>query len=152
VVYDKAIQRPCSRVPPTSIPSSNTAQVTTKDLLSRTVLYKVGHHGSHNATLNGLDSDEIANIAWMAHGEYGREFTAMITAVRERAIGKSHPWDHPLPAIKTALLKKSAGRVFQTDTDFEAMSMPAGASPTDWNRFQSSARGDRLYFDYTITP
>ena len=32
--------------------------MTTKDLLARTVLYKVGHHGSHNATLNGKLDDE----------------------------------------------------------------------------------------------
>ena len=28
-------------------------KVTAEDLLGRTVLYKVGHHGSHNATLKG---------------------------------------------------------------------------------------------------
>ena len=33
--------------------------MTAKDLLSRTVLYKVGHHGSHNATLNGKLGDDI---------------------------------------------------------------------------------------------
>jgi hypothetical protein len=27
--------------------------ITATDLLDRTVVYKVGHHGSHNATLNG---------------------------------------------------------------------------------------------------
>ena len=29
------------------------AKVTAEDLLGRTVLYKVGHHGSHNATMKG---------------------------------------------------------------------------------------------------
>src|SRR5207302_1593020 len=35
------------------VPSSKggTRTVTADDLLARTVLYKVGHHGSHNATL-----------------------------------------------------------------------------------------------------
>ena len=125
-------------------------QVTARDLLARTVLYKVGHHGSHNATLNGVTTDDNANIAWMAQGEHAREFTAMITAVRAWAQGHQG-WDHPLKAIKDALLKKAAGRVFQTDTDFDAMAMPDGASKADWERFRSRTRGDRLYFDYTVT-
>src|SRR5207247_1037341 len=56
--------------------------VQAKDLMSRTVLYKVGHHGSHNATLNGTANDIYANLSWMGAGEHAKEFTAMITAVR----------------------------------------------------------------------
>jgi beta-lactamase superfamily II metal-dependent hydrolase len=123
-------------------------KVTARDLLARTVLYKVGHHGSHNATLNGLASGDAPNLAWMAQGEYAREFTAMITAVRDWA--ETQGWDHPLKAIKDALLKKAAGRVFQTDTDLDKMAMPPGATQADWKRFLSRATGDRLYFDYTI--
>ena len=36
--------------------------VTARDLLARTVLYKVGHHGSHNATLNGTEADELPQL------------------------------------------------------------------------------------------
>jgi beta-lactamase superfamily II metal-dependent hydrolase len=124
-------------------------KVTARDLLARTVLYKVGHHGSHNATLNGLADGETANLGWMAQGKHAREFTAMITAVRKWAETQKG-WDHPLKAIKDALLKKASGRVFQTDTDLDQMAMPGGASEADWKRFHSRARGDRLYFDYTI--
>jgi beta-lactamase superfamily II metal-dependent hydrolase len=124
-------------------------KVTAKDLLARTVLYKVGHHGSHNATLNGLASGEHASLGWMAQGDHGREFTAMITAVRAWAETQKG-WDHPLKAIKDALLEKASGRVFQTDTDLDQMKIPDGASAADWKRFQSRATGDRLYFDYTV--
>jgi hypothetical protein len=124
-------------------------QVSARDLLSRTVLYKVGHHGSHNATLNGTAEADYANLAWMGDGDYSREFTAMITAVRKWA-ETQEGWDHPLKAIKDALLQKAAGRVFQTDTDARAMTKPAQASPADWRRFRSRTVGDRLYFDYTI--
>jgi len=126
-------------------------KVTAKDLLSRTVLYKVGHHGSHNATLNGRDDDSYANLEWMAVGPYAREFTAMITAVRKWAETQKG-WDHPLKAIKDALLKKAAGRVFQTDTDVDGMAMPAGASGADWKAFENRRAGHRLYFDYSIMP
>ena len=94
--------------------------VTAKDLLGRTVLYKVGHHGSHNATLDGGPDSDYPNLGWMARGKYAREFTAMITAVRTWA-ETQNGWDHPRKAIKDALLKKASGRVFQTDTDFDTL-------------------------------
>ena len=123
--------------------------MTTKDLLARTVLYKVGHHCSHNATLNGQLSDTYANLSWMAHGDHGREFTAMITAVRKWAETQKG-WDHPFAAIKDALLKKASGRVFQTDTDLEAMTKADNSAQVEWSDFQSRTAGERLFFDYTV--
>jgi beta-lactamase superfamily II metal-dependent hydrolase len=125
--------------------------ITTRDLLSRTVLYKVGHHGSHNATINGLATDDYANLAWMAQGNFGGEFCAMITAVRKWAETQKG-WDHPLKAIKDALLKKTAGRVFQTDTDVDQMEMAAGSAKVEWDSFTRRTTGTRLYFDYRIEP
>ena len=115
------------------------------------MLYKVGHHGSHNATLNGKPTDDYANLSWMAQGDHGREFTAMITAVRAWAETQKG-WDHPLKAIKDALLKKASGRVFQTDTDLEQMEMAAGSSKVEWDSFARRTTGTRLYFDYRIEP
>jgi hypothetical protein len=125
-------------------------RVSARDLLARTVLYKVGHHGSHNATLNGVPSSEYPCLGWMGHGDHGREFTAMITAVRAWA-ETQEGWDHPLKAIKDALLKKASGRVFQTDTAV-AEETPEGASAAEWKRFRARVREDRLYFDYEVTP
>lgn len=118
------------------------------DLLARTVLYKVGHHGSHNATLNGKSESEHPSLGWMAQGSFAKEFTAMITAVRAWAETQKG-WDHPLKAIKDALIKKASGRVFQTDTDFEKMADGMGSD--EWKDFKIRASGDPLYFDYTIT-
>jgi beta-lactamase superfamily II metal-dependent hydrolase len=123
--------------------------VTTKDLLSRTVLYKAGHHCSHNATLNGQPSDTYANLSWMAQGDHGREFTAMITAVRKWA-ETQNGWDHPFKAIKDELVKKASGRVFQTDTDLEQMTKADNSSQIEWADFQSRTGGERLFFDYTV--
>lgn len=122
-------------------------EVTAKELLARTVLYKVGHHGSHNATLKGELSSDYANLDWMGHGEHADEFTAMITAVRPWAETQKG-WDHPLAAIKDALLGKAKGRVFQTDTDVEKMA-PQGPARA-WKNFQASVRGETLFIDYTI--
>jgi beta-lactamase superfamily II metal-dependent hydrolase len=126
------------------------ATITARDLLARTVLYKVGHHGSHNATLSGDLSSEHASLGWMAQGASEHEFTAMITAVRAWAETQKG-WDHPLKAIKDALLKKASGRVFQTDTDFEKMATQDGVVTPEWKQFQSHASGNQLYFDYKIT-
>lgn len=127
------------------------SRVTARDLLSRTVLYKVGHHGSHNATLNGQPTDTYTNLAWMGEGEYATEFCAMITAVRKWAETQKG-WDHPMKAIKDALLKKAAGRVFQTDTDFEMMQMVPDGVQHEWDAFAARTTGTRLYFDYRVEP
>jgi hypothetical protein len=127
-----------------------TRKITTRELLSRTVLYKVGHHGSHNATLHGNSADHYANLLWMAEGEYAAEFTAMITAVHDWAQQPSVQWDHPLKSIKDALLKKAGGRVFQTDTEFASMVKYPHSPQSDWDDFQSRAVGTKLYFDYTV--
>ena len=123
------------------------AQVTTRDLFGRTVLYKVGHHGSHNATLAGKESDPWPNLSWMATGSAAGEFTAMITAVNKWALEKAE-WVHPLPAIKTALEAKASGRVFQTDTDTPPK--PPDVTAAAWKTFTGRATFDDLYFDYTV--
>ncbi len=124
-------------------------KVTAKDLLARTVLYKVGHHGSHNATLNGTVNEPYPNLGWMAQGDHGREFTAMITAVRAWAETQDG-WDHPLQAIKDELLKRAGGRVFQTDTDLDKMAMAPEGSEAEWEAFRSRTTGTTLFFDYTV--
>jgi len=125
------------------------ASVTARDLFRRTVVYKVGHHGSHNATLNGRSTDDYPNLSWMAEGDHAREFVAMITAVRAWAETQKG-WDHPLKAIKDALTRKASGRVFQTDTSVPTMSMPTEGSAIDWSSFQKRTRDNRLYFDYEV--
>lgn len=120
-----------------------------RHLLARTVLYKVGHHGSHNATLSGTIDDDHPNLAWMAHGPHADEFVAMITAVNEWATSKNNPpWIHPLPSIKAALLKKAQGRVLQTDED--GPRKPTGVSAGKWKQFTDRLVVNDLFFDLTI--
>lgn len=123
--------------------------VRAKDLLGRVVLYKVGHHGSYHATLNGTLGDGHANLSWMAEGDHATEFAAMITAVREWA-ETQRGWDHPQKAIKDALLKKACGRVFQTDCDVENMKKFGNGAERDWEGFKSRTAGHKLYFDYIV--
>ncbi len=124
--------------------------ITARELLAQTVLYKVGHHGSHNATLAGTKSSTYANLSWMATAPArAKEFTAMITAVNQWALTKNDPpWRHPLPSIKKALVRKAAGRVFQTDEN--QPSKPSSVSAGTWKAFTDRAVFDQLFFDYTV--
>jgi hypothetical protein len=122
--------------------------VTARDLLARTVLYKVGHHGSHNATLHGTAGDEYPNLGWMAQGPFGREFAAMITAVSDWAYRQRPVWAHPLPSIKEALLEKTGGRLFQTDTD--TLTKPDAVTKAAWRAFTRATKVTPLYFEYVV--
>jgi hypothetical protein len=125
--------------------------ITVRDLMSRTVLYKVGHHGSHNATLKGTPDDKYPNLGWMGQGKYANEFTAMITAVKNWAYKVPQPpWRHPLPSIKKALLDKANGRVLQIDTP--TLQQPPNVSDADWKDFTDRVTfgPDGMYFEYQI--
>jgi hypothetical protein len=77
--------------------------VTGPDLLKRTVLYKVGHHGSHNATLRekGLELMQKLDVA-------------MIPV--DRAMAQKKRWGRmPLADLVTALQEKTRNRVVQSD-------------------------------------
>lgn len=69
------------------------------DLLARTAVYKVGHHGSHNATLkrHGLEMMPDGLIAFVPTSRvYPQE---------------QNSWNIPLPDLAEALWRKSGGRV-----------------------------------------
>jgi hypothetical protein len=79
-------------------------KVTTRDLLERTVLYKVGHHGSHNATLK-------------AHGlkmMTSPDLVTMIPTNRKFAKDKQG-WEMPDAKLEEDLIRRSRGRVILAD-------------------------------------
>ncbi len=94
-------------------------QISTADLLKRTVFYKVGHHASHNATLakNGLES--MQNLAYamisvnecMAHKKrWGQmPFPDLLKALQSHTNGRSVRADQPIPPEAQAKVKKGNG-------------------------------------------
>ena len=79
------------------------AEVTGADLLRRCVFYKVGHHGSHNATMRqgGLETMTALH-------------TAMVPVDHAMAVKKN--WTRmPLPEILTALTQTTGSRVIRVD-------------------------------------
>jgi len=119
-------------------------EVTVADLLRRTVFYKVGHHGSHNATMNK------GGLREMAQGEFADQFVAMIPANEKWALAvKPKPWVHPLPAIYKALLEKAKGRVFVMDRDLQPPG-PQVLSGAKWQQFLDQSVREDLYYEFTV--
>lgn len=78
-------------------------RITGPDLLRRTILYKVGHHASHNATLSTLGLELMTAL----------EFALVPTDV---AMAKDVGWGTlPWPSLLTELGKKTKDRVIRTD-------------------------------------
>ncbi|HVI67236.1 MAG TPA: hypothetical protein VM910_32360 [Bradyrhizobium sp.] len=77
--------------------------VTGPDLLNRTILYKVGHHGSHNATLRHYGLELMKRLR-----------VAMLPVDEEMA--KRKGWTQmPLPELVTALEQRASGGVLRVD-------------------------------------
>jgi Metallo-beta-lactamase superfamily len=81
-------------------------KVTAEEILARTVLYKVGHHGSRNAT------GQERGLAAMTHSR----LAAMIPIVEQvaRKQGRSG-WQMPFPKLKEELLARTSGRMLRGD-------------------------------------
>lgn len=81
------------------------AGVTTNDLLARTVLYKVGHHASHNSTL-------IAQFEKMNHPD----LAALIPVhKKDPNITKKNGWKMPAKHLFERIEQKTDHRVLQMD-------------------------------------
>lgn len=77
--------------------------VTGPQLLERAILYKVGHHGSHNATLRTQGLEQMKRLR-----------VAMIPVDQEMA--KKKRWNHmPLDDLVTALEERTKGAVLRVD-------------------------------------
>jgi hypothetical protein len=86
-------------------------QVKAEELLKRTVLYKVGHHASHNATTR-----------WGLERMAGEGLAALIPVYEEQAHKQGKKgWDMPFPPLLKRLKEKTEGRVFRAD-----MGIPTG--------------------------
>ena len=81
----------------------NGKAVTGPDLLKRAIFYKVGHHGSHNATLKEKGLEEMVNLR-----------VAMIPVDHDMAVKKR--WGKmPLDDLVAALSKQAKGAVLRVD-------------------------------------
>ncbi|HEV2843222.1 MAG TPA: hypothetical protein VG477_00110, partial [Thermoanaerobaculia bacterium] len=118
--------------------------LTAADLLRRTVVYKVGHHASHNATpheggLELMESPEL--IALVPVDE---------EAARTPRDGCPQGWNMPFPPLLARLVQKTRGRVVRADHGLPAK--PPYVSARDWKAFEEccAASGDGLFIELTV--
>jgi glyoxylase-like metal-dependent hydrolase (beta-lactamase superfamily II) len=117
--------------------NGETRTVTSDDLLARTVLYKVGHHGSHNATLREK------GLELMSSGQ----LTAMIPV--NRATAKKMEWLMPFPALLNRLVEKTNGRVIDAERGLDD-AKPHELSQAAWKRFLERTDVQHGWVDYTL--
>jgi hypothetical protein len=125
--------------------NGKTSATTAAELLANTVFYKVGHHGSHNATLRAK------GLELMTHPDLVAMIPVEADGVKRLGYGEM-----PLKSLVAALGQRADGRVLQLDK-----SWPNGKCPGTWKnglkagqlakeRFQGGAAGRRLYMEYTL--
>jgi hypothetical protein len=118
--------------------------VTGPDLLGRTVFYKVGHHGSHNATLKAKGLELMVDD----------DLVAMIPVDHDMAVKKR--WDKmPLPDLVDHISERTRGRFLRIDDKAVddaglAEAKPDAATPADWKAFCSSVETTKLYFELSL--
>jgi hypothetical protein len=107
------------------LPAPQTGTITGPDLLSRAIFYKVGHHASHNGTLEAQGLELMENILF-----------AMISVDEEMALKKN--WGQmPFAALLKALNAHTAQRTIRSDK-----TVPAAA--------KSKVRATADYYELTV--
>jgi beta-lactamase superfamily II metal-dependent hydrolase len=118
--------------------------ITGNDLIRETVFYKVGHHGSHNATL----PDYVEKM--------DDDLVAMIPVDAKWAAKKG--WKHPYVEVLTVLGRKTKGRIIRSDTGV-LTEKPDWLSDDEWQEFEEDLKDwskqvvkgpDGLWIQYTV--
>ena len=99
--------------------------ITGKDLLARTTLYKIGHHGSHNATLREKGLELMVR----------RDLVALLPVDQDVAHNKKKWKQMPFVPLCNRLQEKTQGRILRADHD----QFPLAAELDSWS-------GERVVF------
>ena len=111
-------------------------KVTSADLLARTVFYKIGHHGSHNATLREKGLELMTNGS----------LVAMLPLDRKTA--KKMEWNMPFPSLYDRLNERCKGRILDLELGMPAK--PDSMSPEEWKLFQARVEVNDDWIDYKL--
>lgn len=129
--------------------------VTAEDLLRRTAVYKVGHHGSHNATLKRDDEGRPYGLELMPDG-----LVALIP-VDQAAADKLRGWHMPYKPLYRVLRTKASGNVLRSDDGHDAsipvprvkFSRVPGVAGARWRcSREQKENGHPLYYDLELAP
>lgn len=111
-------------------------QFDVNDLLRRTIFYKVGHHGSHNATLKSA-LERMTNP----------KLVAMIPTNESFARDSKH-WTMPAPNLNHALKDHTQNRLLRNDQGFN--NVPDPLTTADWDGLERFVTVNSLYIDYYV--
>jgi hypothetical protein len=114
-------------------------EVTGPDLLSRTIFYKVGHHGSHNATLRTLGLEQMTH----------EDLVAFIPVFKAQA-EKNRWMGMPFGPLVKRLQQKTGGRLLMSDKPLPGAAELASLSASAKRQFQLAVQSapDDLWFEY----
>jgi hypothetical protein len=115
--------------------------VRSRDLLAQTVFYKVGHHGSHNATLKDGGLEAMTHPGLVA-----------AIPVNQAFANDTKRWEMPAPVLYPALVEKTEKRIIRSDGKGPAAGDPRRPS-TDKGflaRVSVDPVKDSLYVDYRL--
>lgn len=112
-------------------------------LLKQTVFYKVGHHGSHNATMRAKGLEKMTSS----------ELVAMIPVHRKTADDQS--WEFPYAPLWQRLRERACGRVLLADAkNLDEISAEAQQllSADEWKQFEDATDfTNKLCIEYRIS-
>jgi hypothetical protein len=126
--------------------------IDTPSLIRRTVLYKVGHHGSHNATLKRYKFDDGGDSI-LEH--MSDRLVALLPVDEEVAKNKADYGEMPLTSLVVALLEKTKGRLLRNDKGAGPPEKPIKNSTLELMTEPPPSfkfRETELYFEFTIEP
>jgi hypothetical protein len=126
-------------------------KVTAEELLRRTVLYKVGHHGSHNATLRQQ------GLELMGRSDGTAELVAFLPVDEHVARDLAHYGEMPLRSLVKELAIRTGGRIVRNDEgappkDAESTLAPIEGAPPILRSKSFLDASTELYFEYTVAP
>jgi hypothetical protein len=121
--------------------------VTARDLLQRTALYKVGHHGSHNATLKDK------GLELMGRPGATGDLVAFLPVNEHVARDLAHYGEMPLRSLVKDLAIRTGGRIARNDEGDQPKDKSSTLAPIPGAPPISSGFATKhdLYFEYTIT-
>ena len=121
-------------------------KTTVSDLLAKTIFYKVGHHGSHNATLKAGGLEVMQSPRLVASIPVDQEF-----AHRPKG-GCPNGWDMPAGPLLKAITEKTKGRILRGDSDFpQGAKQPSRLNDREWKDFLNSVNVEENYIEYFVS-
>jgi len=126
-----------------AVPKANgtVRKLQAKDLLERTVIYKVGHHSSHNATA-------------VTHGLEMMTSDSLVALIPlDKQVAEKKKWPMPASKLYTRLVEKTKGRVIRSDIGWPNDSdRPTSVLKSDWKKIPPNVQisEDRKYFDVVL--